>query len=86
MRITAVDEELFSNNDEGTGFGVKMGSKLFAVLTESLYKDKPRAVCRETIANCVDAHRMRDALFSGLTPEDQGWKDLVAVATRYSRM
>lgn len=78
MRITAVDEELFSNNDEGTGFGVKMGSKLFAVLTESLYKDKPRAVCRETIANCVDAHRMRDALFSGLTPEDQGWKDLVA--------
>lgn len=78
MRITAVDEELYTNNTSGTGYGVTMGAKLFSVLTESLYKDKPRAVCRETIANCVDAHRMRDALFAGLTPEDQAWKDLVA--------
>lgn len=78
MRITAVDEELYTNNNSGTNFGVTMGSKLFSVLTESLYKDKPRAVCRETIANCVDAHRMRDELFAGLTSDDQKWKDLVA--------
>lgn len=78
MRITAVDEELYTNNNSGTNFGVTMGSKLFSVLTESLYKDKPRAVCRETIANCVDAHRMRDELFAGVAPESQEWKDLAA--------
>lgn len=53
----------------GQRFGVEMGPQLFAVLTSSLYKDKPRAVVRETLANAVDAHRQRDALFGGATPE-----------------
>lgn len=78
MRITAVDEELYTNNNSGTGFGVTMGSKLFSVLTESLYKDKPRAVCRETIANCVDAHRMRDSLFAGVEEGSPEWDDLIS--------
>lgn len=53
----------------GQNFAVDMNEKLFEVLTASLYKDKPRAVARETIANAVDAHRERDFLFGEATPE-----------------
>ncbi len=48
----------FSANMDGTGF---------SILISKLYSDKPRAVVRETIANCEDAHRWRDQLFGTIT-------------------
>ncbi|MGL4353161.1 MAG: hypothetical protein ACRCTP_04390 [Aeromonas popoffii] len=77
MEIKNEEKAIFSSGmDGGQAFGVNMGPQLFQVMTSSLYKDKPRAVCRETLANFVDAHRERDFKFEGLEP---GSKEYLAL-------
>lgn len=78
MEIKNEDKAIFSSGmDGGQDFGVNMGPQLFQVMTSSLYKDKPRAVCREVIANFVDAHRERDFLFLGLDPNTEEYQALL---------
>lgn len=78
MEIKNEEKVIFSNGMEGgQAFGVNMGPQLFQVMTSSLYKDKPRAVCRETLANYVDAHRERDFLFDGLDPSSVEYQALL---------
>lgn len=50
-------------------FSAVMDGVGFQVMVGTLYKDKPRAVVRETIANCRDSHLSRDALFGDITAE-----------------
>lgn len=78
MEIKNEDKAIFSSGmDGGQAFGVNMGPQLFQVMTSSLYKDKPRAVCRETLANFVDAHRERDFKFEGLEPGSEEYQALL---------
>lgn len=47
----------FSNEDiQQNSFKVIAGSKMFQVLSSKIYKNKIRAVVRELVCNCVDAH------------------------------
>lgn len=64
MQIANTDKSILTNNMGGQTYGVEFNGMLFHTLTASLYKDKPRAVCREEIANAVDAHRERNHLYS----------------------
>lgn len=78
MEIKNEEKAIFSSGmDGGQAFGVNMGPQLFQVMTSSLYKDKPRAVCRETLANFVDAHRERDFKFEGLDPGSEEYQTLL---------
>ena len=51
------------------GFTANMDATAFQVMIGNLYKDKPRAVVRETIANCRDAHNWRDLMYGSVTRE-----------------
>lgn len=51
------------------GFSAIMDGSAFQVLISNLYKDKERAVVRETIANCRDANNMRDILYGTITAD-----------------
>lgn len=70
MQLKNEDTTLSISGVSGQAFGVNFNATLFSTLTANLYKDKPRAVTRETIANAVDANRERDYLFGDATPSN----------------
>lgn len=55
-----VGDAAFSANVDGIAFQTLIGN---------LYKDKPRAVVRETISNQRDAHTWRDQMYGSITVE-----------------
>lgn len=63
MEIVNHDQAILASNLGGQTFGTEFNAMMFHTLTASLYKDKPRAVAREAIANAVDAQRERNFLF-----------------------
>lgn len=66
MAIQRQEHYHMDTNMSGGTYGVKMTSKLFATLTDTLYSKKGEAVVRENIANCVDANDERDRLYRPL--------------------
>lgn len=63
MEIVNHDQAILASNLGGQTFNTEFNAMMFHTLTASLYKDKPRAVAREEIANAIDAQRERNFLF-----------------------
>ena len=43
---------------QASQFGMKLNSKMYSILTDRLYKNKPGAVIRELSCNAYDSHVM----------------------------
>lgn len=57
LNNTESQTNVFSSGDLAqNNFKVIAGSKMFQVLSSKIYKNKIRAVVRELVCNCVDAH------------------------------
>lgn len=60
-------------------FSANIDGIAFQTLIGNLYKDKPRAVVRETVSNCRDANTWRDQLYGNITAERIAEGSLTAV-------
>lgn len=61
MQVDNKQKTASTSGISGDGsFTANMDGIAFQTMISTLYKDKPRAVVRETIANCRDAHTWRD--------------------------
>ena len=56
MRIAESGTRVTHDLTQTSAFGIQMGAKLYSILTDRLYTDKPGAVVRELSANAMDAH------------------------------
>lgn len=59
MKLAVVQNEVITGGLQSTGeFRVKQSAKMYSVLMDKMYTDKPRAIIREISANALDANRM----------------------------
>lgn len=69
MEINQTKQSTKTGLQSDAQYSVNVDGNAFEVMMGSLYKDKPRAVVRETIANQRDAHTWRNQLYRTITPE-----------------
>lgn len=56
MKITTSSRSVETNLPQGSEFRIANNAKMFSILADKIYTDKPRAVVREIACNALDAH------------------------------
>jgi hypothetical protein len=57
MELAKTGSEVTHDLKSTSAFGIQMNAKMYSILTDKLYTDKPGAVIRELSANALDAHK-----------------------------
>lgn len=58
MKLKTEQSEIISSSNNKEDFKIKTSAKSFQILSNNLYSDKIKAVCREYLCNAIDAHRL----------------------------
>lgn len=58
MKLKTEQSEIISSSSNKEDFKIKSSAKSFQILSNNLYSNKIKAVCREYLCNAIDAHRL----------------------------
>lgn len=58
MKLKTEQSEIISSSSNREDFKIKSSAKSFQILSNNLYSDKIKAVCREYLCNAIDAHKL----------------------------
>lgn len=58
MKLKTEQSEIISSSSNKEDFKIKSSAKSFQILSNNLYSDKIKAVCREYLCNAIDAHKL----------------------------
>lgn len=58
MKLKTEQSEIISSSSNREDFKIKTSAKSFQILSNNLYSDKIKAVCREYLCNAIDAHKL----------------------------
>ncbi|MGH6957867.1 MAG: hypothetical protein ACREEW_14470, partial [Caulobacteraceae bacterium] len=58
MKLALIDREIETNLPTSTAFRIGNAAKMFSLLADKIYSDKPLAVVREITCNALDVHKL----------------------------
>ena len=56
MKLVEDNEVVLGSTSKSKSFTIEASAKAFVILSDKLYRNKPRAIVREIATNCLDAH------------------------------